>query len=153
MELSLLQKLKIKILSKKLCKAGKHQYSSVFKDDKQLRRHIALQLGTVSRLEEIFNESLNIMKQTTNPRTFFGRYDDALDTLHEMLNYSAHDKTQRSEIMQRIKKLEAEKEQLIISFIDRSIREGKKDILKNVMCTYENKMTPKSIEHLKSILN
>ena len=46
------------------------------------------EIAAVPRFLQILNESLEIMKQTTNPGTFFCRYDTALDMTERIMESS-----------------------------------------------------------------
>ena len=157
MKVSLFQKIHIKRLFKKLIKTAEQQYDTMHNytgqspENPQIERkkYVAEQLITVSRLEEIYSDSYNLIRTTTNPKTFFGRYDDAMDMLKRMLDYAIPNGLQAKKLQERVNELEQEKEYLIIAFIDRSIQAGKVELLKDTMWAYEDKMTYRSISYLK----
>lgn len=101
--------------------------------NKKRKQFVASKLAFRPRSEQIKRESLEIMSTTTNPKTFWGRYNDVL-RFTEMdwsggvpsgkLEQAAHERTSMFQ-----KTLEP----LVIDFIDRCIAAGKGDLLHQSM--------------------
>ena len=82
-------------------------------------------------------ESLELLRKTTNPRTFFGRYDDLVFSL-ESLGQSTREVTS-----------DTFKSELQIEFIDRLIDADKLHLLVADLEKYRSKMTQDSLEYLE----
>lgn len=111
---------------------------------------VSNQIVMVSRKMEIFVDSYKLIQTTTNPQTFFGRYDDAIKMLQEMKQYAIRDGLQEGTLEQWISTMEVERDTMTCSFIDRSIAAGKTELLLDTMWAYQDKMTPNSFAYLKS---
>lgn len=160
MKTSLWQRILAKFLAKRQISAAERQYDAELTYtgrtsdavQNERRDYVAAQLLTVSRLEEIYRDSDTLIRTTTNPKTFFERYDDAKNVLQKMLEYAVPAGIQAGEIEKRLRALEREREQLTLSFIDRSIRAGKRALLKDTMWRYADRLTARSAAYLQSAL-
>lgn len=103
-----------------------------------------------SRDGEIYNDSIELLLQTTSPDTFFSRYQLAEKCLSEIER-----KTKKSILKGRYKeakalqnKLEAQKTEITNDFIDRLTAAGKREMLAENIGQYQTQMTEESIAYL-----
>lgn len=110
---------------------------SFLKTAKDKRRHdLAVFAMSAPRYVQVGHESLALLRKTTNPRTFFGRYDDLVFSLRSM-GQSTREVTS-----------EAFKSELQIEFIDRLVETDKLHLLIADIEKYRAKMTQESLEYL-----
>ena len=85
---------------------------------------------------QVGRKSLELIRKTTNPRTFFGRYDDLVFSL-QALGQPTCEVT--SDVF---------KSELQIEFIDRLVEAGKLNLLIADLEKYRSRMTQDSLEYL-----
>ena len=110
---------------------------SLFKSAKSKREHeVANLVMSGYRHVQVGRESLDLIRKTTNPRTFFGRYEDLVYSLRSL--------------GQSTNEIESDtfKSQLQIEFIDRLVEEGKLNLLLDELDKYREHMTEDSLEYL-----
>ena len=88
---------------------------------------------------QVGRESLDLLRKTTNPRTFFGRYEDLVFSLRSL--------------GQSTIEIESDtfKSELQIEFIDRLVEAGKLGLLVSELEKYEAYMTEDSLDYLEWI--
>lgn len=110
---------------------------SLFKSAKTNRKNEVVNLVmSDSRYVQIGRESLDLLRKTTNPRTFFGRYEDLVFSLRSLGQST-------NEI-----ESDAFKSELQIEFIDRLVEAGKLNMLLDELDKYREHMTEDSLEYL-----
>ena len=80
---------------------------------------------------EIAKESMEILRKTVNPATFFGRCDDVAASEKRITGRPS-----------KFRKDLALQTRLQIDFFDRAVAAGKADLLRQVMPKYAGKLTP-----------
>ena len=113
---------------------------SFLKSEKEKRKYeLASFVMSSPRYVQIGRESLDLLRKTTNPRTFFGRYKDLVFSL-QSLGQSTSEVTS-----------ETFKSELQIEFIDRLAEAGKLELLIVDLEKYREEMTEDSLEYLELI--
>jgi len=119
------------------------------KIEKEKKRYLVAQTF-YSRDGEIYNDSVELLLQTTNPDTFFSRYKLAEKCLSEIER-----KTRKTILKREYKEAKALQNELAIqktvltnAFIDRAIDAGKSKLLAENIWKYQSQMTEESIAYL-----
>jgi len=118
----------------------------------QEKRNIVAAEYVIEQHFGVFADSLKLLETTTNPRTFFGRYDDLLGAVEKVIETSRAVKLKETEekglkIIEDITSEET-KTGMIKAFIDRCIDADKADVLRDEMSEYMDKMTAEAIQYL-----
>ena len=99
----------------------------------------------------IVRESLDLINKTTNPSTFFGRYETAVQnakrTIEIMKQYDASEDAE-----ELLESLVDEKESLVEEFIDRCYDKGILSKVKDEILQYRKHLTDDNIEYLQDLL-
>lgn len=108
----------------------------IFKSKKQKMADAAVAL----RHYEIAKESVELLRKTVYPKTFFGRCDDVALSEERMTGRPS-----------KFKKDTALQTKLQIEFFDRAIAAGKKDLLRTEMPKYIGKLTPEAMAYYRGL--
>lgn len=108
----------------------------IFKSKKQKLADAAVAL----RHYEISKESIELLRKTVNPRTFFGRCNDV--AISEERVTGKPSKFKRNTQLQT---------KLQIEFLDRAIAAGKRELLIESMPSYEDQLTPEAFLYYKDL--
>lgn len=87
-------------------------------------RQALLDEAVASRFQEILKDSLRLIETTVYPKTFFGRYEDALSSAKKIVE-TTHVEGQRAYARKVISDLTAHRAEKIKAFVDRCNRQGK----------------------------
>ena len=107
--------------------------------------------AAVPRFMQILNESLEIMEQTTNPGTFFSRYDTAVDMAERILETSFVDAhiTYAEEVLDS---LLSEQDSIATDFVDRCRAKGNLRFVKDALLENDTVFTEEAKEYLLEVL-
>ena len=115
------------------------------------KRDIVLAEFMIEQHYRIFTDSLKLLQTTTNPRTFFGRYDDMLGAVGKIMEACKKVNLESSELkgLEIVEDITSEevKTNMIIDFIDRCIDVDKVEVLEAELGEYKDKMTEESISY------
>lgn len=124
------------------------------------RKQSKIDMLLFDRQKQIFNESIRIFMSTTNPETFFGRYEDAKIAAKAMSQMTDQPILHGEPPQAAVEMLERDKEEAINAFLDRFAKEirmkafeltrGRKskiETFKLITGEYEENMTEKNIRH------
>ena len=110
-----------------------------------------LNLAMASRHFEILQDSLNLINSTVYPKTFFGRYKDALEDAEAIMELCGNSKT--GKMAENIyNKLTDDKTQIVNDFLRRCNDAGKLQRFKADMELYLEEMPQDSIELFENLL-
>ena len=110
-----------------------------------------LNLAMASRHFEILQDSLNLINSTVYPKTFFGRYKDALEDAQVIMELCGNSKT--GKMAENIyNKLTDDKTQIVNDFLHRCNDAGKLQRLEGDIKLYLRDMPQDSIELLEKLL-
>ena len=108
----------------------------------------------VMRHLEIIQDCIEILQVTTDPKTFFGRYRDAVihaQKVFEIRRQRGDDVKEARELLDSFVS-ETEKEAMIDGFLARCHIEEKLPLIENQLNEYRKEMTPANIEYLEYLL-
>ena len=109
---------------------------SIFKSKKKKIADAAVAL----RHYEIASESVELLRKTVYPKTFFGRCDDVAFEEERMTGRPS-----------KFKKDTALQTKLQMEFLDRAIAAGKKDLLRKEMPKYVGRLTTEALAYYRGL--
>ena len=99
-----------------------------------------IDVAVAMRHYEIASESIDLLRKTVYPKTFFGRCEDVAFSEERMTGRPS-----------KFRKDTALQTKLQIDFLDRAMAAGKKDLLSEEMPKYIVKLTSEALKHYKEI--
>ena len=104
-----------------------------------------------SRFNEILSDSLKLIGTTTYPKTFFGRYNDALTNAEKIITttHSDEHKAYAREIIEDLKK---NRDKKIIEFVDRCNRKGNLYSIKDELLSGQYDISPKVVAYINELV-
>ena len=105
----------------------------------------------VPRFLQILNESLEIMNQTTNPGTFFCRYNTALDMAERMIEHSFEE--EHSSYAKEIRDwLQLETDRIAVDFVNRCKAKGNLLFVQDELFSNDTVFSEKAKAYLSEVL-
>ena len=120
-------------------------------ENKQNAKKAAAAQFTCARHMTIIGESINLFSTTTNAKTFFGRYSDAIYYAKQVLS-SASTPDMRRDAKEFLDSLIEGKEELIDSFLLRCFDANKLHSQKTLILSHQHEMTSGNLEFFNDLL-
>lgn len=104
-----------------------------------------------SRYNEILSDSLKLIGTTTTPKTFFGRYDDALTFAHKIIS-TTHSDGHKAYAQEIIDDLQKSRDTKCIGFIDRCNQKGTLYSIKDELLSGQYDISSAVIEYINNLI-
>ena len=114
-------------------------------------KHVLLDESIAFRFNEILSDSLKLIEKTTYPKTFFGRYNDALINADKIYT-TTHSEENKAYAREIIDDLEKNRDKRIIEFVDRCHLKGNLYSIKDELLSGQYDISPETVSYINELV-